>query len=256
MSITIKQLDTGLRKRLTKLRADNYNIELKVIPLGEQELGEFVRFVVPFTVQRVNRNGYYIFQMKTNELSKKKQIRQIKELLDYELKRKLQTLPYELMQYENFNTLNQIQDKVVNPSRLVVARECGVDIELGQFQRDLTLEELNDIQRQNNLRAIEQKTDFEMTEEVHNNRKEELKLLLQQKNELLQSELPEEDESLKEINKKIKKIVPELPFVKVGSKKKKKKKKTKRLKTDISDFSIGSPDQGKLNEGENEIKKD
>ena len=233
--VTIKPLETDFVKRFDEIQARRYTVDIQAMSLVDQDEGSFVSFHVPFSVRSVHEFGWHIFQSKSSQLTKEEQVENLKNVLQDELTRKLQVLPLEMLQYDDYNTLIKIQQAIVDPSTQIVADECGINIHVGQFQRVLSKSERKELKQIKKLNKKQRLSELDMAKKLYDNRGEELQLLLDRKKELLKN-LDPDDPELMEVNEQIKKIAPELPEAKVSHKKKKNKKK--KTKTSLDDFLL------------------
>ncbi|MEL6867010.1 MAG: hypothetical protein AAFP19_21475 [Bacteroidota bacterium] len=113
LRVIISPLETGIVKRLTELQVKRQKVELKTVSLIDMGDGESVFFHVPFSIRSVDEMGWYIFQVKSSSLTLEEQIEDIKTVLQDVLMRRLQSLDQELLQYDNFKTLDQLQKRLV-----------------------------------------------------------------------------------------------------------------------------------------------
>lgn len=229
-TIIPKPLNTEITERYQELYEKIGSFEFEVPSLSGDEAP--VKFEGDFQIQGVEKNSWLMFQ------SRLPRIDDIKQSIEKSLKAKLNTLGDEILQYTDTENLLLLEDFINqwinNPlGRGSIANQFGLEISIGNLSRSRTaIEEHRVIVRQEmhhvelddalaHLTARRNKiaAQKQMAEKAHEAKLLELSKLYEQHSRIIA--LPDNEEELDELNKKIQNLEKEIPTASVDEAKNK-----------------------------------
>lgn len=236
-NLTLKPLETEITKRFQELQKGFYPFKVELFPLRDEGGSEKVTLNISFRVLGVDQNGWYTFQ--TNNFdTKDREINNIVRFLSEDLKAKLETIPNILLQYTEYQELQEIKT-VTNSSLKEVIKVFGLVIEIITFRRSASVQEIENqttlahqITEEERVKRLKITREIEDADSIDH---ETYKELLRMESELILDNVEEDEEDLELIRQRIKEYEEKTKNKDI----KKHKEETKKLKAEAKKkFSI------------------
>ena len=257
IALSIQQSE--LTKRVDGMMQGLRRHEVNIQPWTKEEDAEEVVFFVDYKIRGVNKNYWHVFQANLSN-SEKEELEAIKKTLEGDLKAKLPNLPIDILRYQDYKTLGEIRKRIIEPVIEKIAQVTGLNIEIINFYRNVTAWEAMKLEDSKDMVKVIQGSTRSAIEESHNSRIRELKMLYDKRLSLMHSnDEGLEDESLEEIDKRIKDITKTIPSFEISKGKVhlKKLKSTKNETFSFDDFSEDTSEnanKNRLESGEEDKK--
>jgi hypothetical protein len=204
--VTPKMLETNIAKRFNKLREGHTPFKFEIFSLADRGHGEKVEFELAFKVRSVGKGGWDVFQS-NNFQSKEEELGKIREILEHDIKTKLETISSSNLQYGDIKEYPEIK-KIVDLSIDKIIQTFGLEIEIIIFKRLPTrTEKITQEKYQIDEEVIKERNNTKIRVEKLSNEAllDELQDLQRKRLSLLRS-VDDDDDELIEVNQRIKKI--------------------------------------------------
>ena len=218
INLLLNPVETEITQRLQRLQSGVHGFNFKATPLRS---GEYIEFSLKFKVLSVAANGWYAFQSNRYD-TLEEEVAAIIEVLREDLKTKLDTVPTEILQYEDIKELHDIH-KIIVRSTAEIERIFGLVIGITSFRRLLSDSEQVLLTRGATDRKIslEQNNARAAMANITNQQDHALLMrLYERRNEILSDLDPDNEEDLKEelamIEKRIKEIEEKTAYAPAG----------------------------------------
>lgn len=205
--VTPKMLETDIAKRFNKLREGHTPFRFEVFPLADRGRGEKVEFELAFKVRAVGKGGWDVFQS-NNFQSKEEELEKIREILEQDIKTKLEMIDSRNLRYKDIEEYPEIK-KIVDLSIDKIIQTFGLKIEFTIFKRLPTRsEEIIQGTRRTDEKIVDKQNDtkIHITELSNKALLEELKELQEQRLKLIKAGIEDDDEELIKVNQRIERI--------------------------------------------------
>ena len=214
-----KQLETDVITRYKELLQGFESFEFEIFPLGDRGHAEKLKFSLKFKVRSVGEGGWHTFQ--ADSFSRTDQLNSIREILEADLKTKLETIPSSDLQYGDIRDYPAIK-KIVDLSIQKIIDVFGLAIEIIIFNRHPTISEK---ERQKGYgttiagAAGTIRTSATLEQLNQENIKAQLEILLERRLKILKQGLDEEEEEeeLTTVNERINAIIKDNPSYAIES---------------------------------------
>ncbi|MCP5007999.1 MAG: hypothetical protein GY941_29305 [Planctomycetes bacterium] len=218
INLIINPVKTDITQRLERLQSGVHSFNFKTTPLRS---GENIEFSLKFKVLAVDKNGWYAFQSNHYD-SVEDERTAISEVLRDDIKTKLDTVPTEILQYEDINELSEIRI-IIELSTEQIKHTFGLMIEIISFHRLLSpSEQIHQIRLSTDRKiSLGQDSTRENIADTTNQADHALLVKLYEKRNSILAELePDDEEELEElkfIKEQIKNIEEKPNFALAGS---------------------------------------
>jgi hypothetical protein len=199
------QENDTLAKRFHALQESFHDFQVETSPIREGGNEESITFTGKFKVWTVC--DWHTFQI-NNYQSLEKEIVDIKEVLQRDIKATLETVPSHLIRYKEQKTKTEVL-KTFNYSVKRITKQFGLMVEIVNIERSLTQSEqlavtVRDDHHQRALKRL--KIENQMAEQTNQADLQKLESLHQQEQELIAASLDEDDPALENVRKQIQEI--------------------------------------------------
>lgn len=245
--VTLKIMETELTERFQKLQENSpYYFDIKAFPLREGGRREEITFRVGYEILRVDKNGWYIFQSKKFQ-SPEEEIKKIQEVLEEDLKATLDTVPAEVLQYDDIKKKYAIEENLLKPSIFKVMKRFGLLIDI-ELRRLATEAELAEQKKRLKFIGSQSQVDIAATEKTNQALLAELDSLYSKREELITAGVDDDDPDMKNVKSRIQEITKKISSYSVEHGDENIKQLTSGSSTD--DFSFGDYKKVRLPAGQ------
>ncbi len=207
IDLKINTVDTSVTNRLKELLNGTHKFDLRITPL---RLGENINFTLIFQIKGVDKDGWYSFQANKYN-SSEEECNSIIEVFKEDIKTYLNTLPIELLKYEDIKQLRDLE-AITKLSLDKIKQTFGLIIEVVTFNRhpsssEAISQEILSIEDDSLLEENKSRSQFAKTKRDANHIL--LENLYHKRNKILENRVDEDEDELEElkiINSEIKKI--------------------------------------------------
>jgi len=208
IQVVPKVLETPLIRRLTTLIKTHHSVDIEMEPLRAEEGIDRVLYRVDFEILGVGDAGWYKF-LSRDYGSAQDEVAAIKDILDTEVKSKLETVPPGYLNYRTHREWREIA-KLFVQSTALIERAFGLQIQLlGIRRRRSEAEEIRLAVAKNRLLAAA-KTDKEAIEKISSHRLTELDQLEAKRAELIAAGLQQDDPEIAELEERMHEVSDQL----------------------------------------------
>ena len=210
ITVTPKLLETDIAKRFKKLLDGYESFEFDTFPLGDRGRGEKMKFALSFKVRSMGQGGWNTFQS-NNFKSRSDEVKEVRKILEDDLKTKLETISSNILQYGNIQDYPDIR-RIVDMSIEKIVNVFGLEIEIIVFRRLSTeTEKLTQERYKTDIKIARDQNVIRnrMAELTVDAKFKELKTLLEKRASLIAGEAEDDDEELIMVNERIDAITKE-----------------------------------------------
>lgn len=142
ISITISPEENHIVRRLRNLIGQFRQLTFEIAPFNHKGNGELIPAILEYRVAGIDKGGWSVFMRnrfadsQTNE-----EMDKISRILQQDLLKKLNTVPAEFLQYNDYSTLQKMEEKLIHSSIPVIIKHFGLVIEIISYQREHTVYE-------------------------------------------------------------------------------------------------------------------
>ena len=205
-----------LAKRFNALQESFHDFQFETSPIREGGNEESVTFTGKFKVWTVC--DWHTFQINNYKLLDK-EITDIQEVLQEDIKATLEIVPSHLIRYRDQKTKTEVL-KTFNYSLKRTAKQFGLIVEIVNIKRSLTQSEqlAVTVRDDHHHRASERlKIENQMAEKTNQADLQKLEVLHQQEQELIATALEDDDPTLESVRKRIEELRGKNPTYSIGS---------------------------------------
>lgn len=207
--VTLKIMETELTERFQKLQQNSpYYFDITAFPLRDGGRREQVTFKVELEILRVDKNGWYIFQSKKFQ-SSDEEIKKIQEVLNEDLRAKLDTIPVAFLQYDDIKKKYAIEENLLKPSILKIMQRFGLFIDIS-LRRLATDAELAEQKKRLEFITSQSEADIAATERTNQALLDELEELFKKRQELIAAGVDDDDPDMINVQNRIQGITKKI----------------------------------------------